>query len=117
MLLSLPLWAATANDSLQPITLQLRWLHQFQFAGYYAAKQQGYYRDAGLDVEIRPGAPGREPVKEVVEERAHYGVGNSELLHQRLNGTSNKAITLFLRTLPNQLIQPGRELADRVLHA
>ncbi|MEH6625744.1 MAG: ABC transporter substrate-binding protein [Motiliproteus sp.] len=86
MLLSLPLWAATANDSLQPITLQLRWLHQFQFAGYYAAKQQGYYRDAGLDVEIRPGAPGREPVKEVVEERAHYGVGNSELLHQRLNG-------------------------------
>ena len=41
----------------QAITLQLRWYHQFQFAGYYMALEQGYYRDAGLDVTILPGAP------------------------------------------------------------
>ncbi|MEH6823601.1 MAG: ABC transporter substrate-binding protein [Motiliproteus sp.] len=85
--LTLPrLCFAADQQSLQNITLQLRWLHQFQFAGYYAAKQQGYYREIGLDVEIRAGAPGREPVKEVMAGRAQYGAANSELLHQRLNG-------------------------------
>jgi signal transduction histidine kinase len=35
------------------VSLQLKWLHQFQFAGYYAAVAQGYYRAAGLEVELR----------------------------------------------------------------
>ena len=37
--------------------MQLKWKHQFQFAGYYAALEQGFYRDAGLDVSIREGGP------------------------------------------------------------
>ena len=69
-----------------PVTLQLRWLHQFQFAGYYAAKHKGYYDEIGLDVEIKAAAPGLEPVKEVLDGHAVYGVANSELLHQRLKG-------------------------------
>ena len=40
------------------IRLQLRWHHQFQFAGYYMALEQGYYQQAGLKVTIVPGAPG-----------------------------------------------------------
>ncbi|TLS67551.1 hypothetical protein FE236_07455 [Mariprofundus erugo] len=39
--------------SAEPVVLQLKWKHQFQFAGFYMAKEKGYYRDAGLDVEIR----------------------------------------------------------------
>ena len=70
----------------EPIHLQLRWHHQFQFAGYYAAIEQGYYREAGLDVVIHPGSPGVTPVAEVLTGRAHYGVANSELLLQRLRG-------------------------------
>ena len=66
----------------EPIHLQLRWHHQFQFAGYYAAIEQGYYREAGLDVVIHPGSPGVTPVAEVLTGRAHYGVANSELLLQ-----------------------------------
>ena len=34
--------------ALDAVSLQLRWMHQFQFAGYYAALQQGYYAQAGL---------------------------------------------------------------------
>ncbi|MFO7535344.1 MAG: ABC transporter substrate-binding protein, partial [Kiritimatiellia bacterium] len=34
------------------VTLQLKWTHAFQFAGYYAALEKGYYRAAGLDVKI-----------------------------------------------------------------
>ncbi len=34
------------------IKLQLQWKHQFEFAGFYAAKERGFYKDAGLDVEF-----------------------------------------------------------------
>ncbi|MGE6110837.1 ABC transporter substrate-binding protein, partial [Aeromonas salmonicida] len=69
-----------------PIVLQLKWHHQFQFAGYYAAIAQGYYRDAGLDVRLREAGPGTDVVDEVVSGRAHYGVGSSDLLLDRQRG-------------------------------
>ena len=37
----------------EKVSIQLKWFHQFQFAGYYAAKEKGYYYDVGLDVEIK----------------------------------------------------------------
>jgi hypothetical protein len=43
--------------ALDQVSLQLKWKHQFQFAGYYAALEQGLYRNAGLDVTIREGEP------------------------------------------------------------
>lgn len=68
------------------VSLQLKWRHAFQFAGYYAAKELGYYKDAGLDVDILAATPGLDPVTEVVEGRAHYGIGNSSLLIARQQG-------------------------------
>src|SRR3954451_17146769 len=46
---------ATAAGTPAKVTLQLQWLTQGQFAGYYAAVDQGYYKDAGLDAEIVQG--------------------------------------------------------------
>ncbi len=116
----LTLSADSTTDTLQPITLQLRWLHQFQFAGYYAAKQQGYYRDAGLKVEIRAGAPGREPAIEVLEKRAQYGTANSEILHQRLSGKPLVALAAIFQHSASVLlvkrssgIQTPQDLIDR----
>jgi ABC-type nitrate/sulfonate/bicarbonate transport system substrate-binding protein len=40
------------SDELERVTLQLKWKHQFQFAGYYAAKEKGFYQEAGLDVTM-----------------------------------------------------------------
>lgn len=65
---------------LDHVVLQLKWQHQFQFAGYYAAAEMGYYRDAGLDVELREAAVDQDPVKEVISGRAQFGVGTSELV-------------------------------------
>jgi ABC-type nitrate/sulfonate/bicarbonate transport system substrate-binding protein len=66
------------------LILQLHREPQFEFAGYYAALWKGFYRDAGLDVEIRPGAPPGgtpiDPVREIVERRAQFGTGTAELL-------------------------------------
>ena len=52
--------AAFAAD---PLTLQLKWVAQAQFAGYYVAKEKGYYDEAGLDVTIKPGGPDVAPAQ------------------------------------------------------
>ena len=65
------------------IVLQLKWDHQAQFAGYCAALWQGFYADAGLDVEIRSAfQPGGRvlPATEVLEGRADFGIGAADLL-------------------------------------
>jgi NitT/TauT family transport system substrate-binding protein len=43
------------------VTLQLKWVAQAQFAGYFVAKDKGYYENEGLDVDIRPGGPDIAP--------------------------------------------------------
>ena len=45
----------------EPVTLQLKWVAQAQFAGYYVAAAKGYYKAAGLDVTIKPGGPDVNP--------------------------------------------------------
>lgn len=58
-------WHPLAH-ALDAVTLQLKWSHAFQFAGYYAAKEKGYYREAGLDVAIQEASPGDDPDRKSV---------------------------------------------------
>src|SRR5712671_5888152 len=50
--------AAKADDK---VTLQLKWVTQAQFAGYYVAKDKGFYKELGLDVTVKPGGPDVNP--------------------------------------------------------
>jgi len=52
---------ASGAFAADPVTIQLKWVTQAQFAGYYVAKAKGYYKDAGLDVTINPGGPDVAP--------------------------------------------------------
>ena len=61
------LFSPRTVHALERATLQLKWLHHFQFAGYYAALEKGFYREAGLDVTIVEGGPDVEVEKEVLE--------------------------------------------------
>src|SRR3954465_12183133 len=56
------------------VTLQLKWVTQAQFAGYYAAKAKGYYEKAGLDVTIKPGGPNIVPEQVVAGGQAQFGI-------------------------------------------
>ena len=56
------------------VTLQLKWVTQGQFAGYYAALEQGYYEDEGLDVTIKPGGPDIVPEQVVLGGQAEFGI-------------------------------------------
>jgi NitT/TauT family transport system substrate-binding protein len=51
----------SAADAADKLTLQLKWVTQSQFAGYYVAKDKGFYEEAGLDVTIKPGGPDINP--------------------------------------------------------
>ncbi|NLF21642.1 MAG: ABC transporter substrate-binding protein, partial [Lentisphaerae bacterium] len=53
------------RDDLARVVLQLPWSHRMQFAGYYLAQAKGYYREAGLDVEIRERQGETSPVESV----------------------------------------------------
>lgn len=53
--------AATAANAAEKVTLQLKWVTQAQFAGYYVAKDKGFYKEAGLDVTINAGGPDISP--------------------------------------------------------
>ena len=66
-LLSIGAVAAHAADK---VTIQLKWLPQAQFAGYYVAQSKGYYKDAGLDVTIKPGGPDIAPTQVIAGKQA-----------------------------------------------
>lgn len=54
---------SAAAIELDKVTLQLKWKHQFQFAGYYAAKSKGFYQQAGLDVTLLEAVSGTDPIQ------------------------------------------------------
>ncbi len=54
---------ATQAWAADKVTLQLKWVTQAQFAGYYVAKDKGFYKAENLDVEIRPGGPDISPAQ------------------------------------------------------
>jgi NitT/TauT family transport system substrate-binding protein len=64
----------TAAEDLTPVTLQSKWVVQAQFAGYYAAVDQGFYEDEGLDVTIRAGGPDIVPEQVVAGGQAEFGI-------------------------------------------
>src|SRR5918911_3162590 len=62
------------STKLTKITLQLKWVTQAQFAGYYAAQAKGYYKKMGLDVTIKPGGPDITPENVVAGGAAEFGL-------------------------------------------
>jgi len=101
---------AWSSPTPKPVVLQLKWYHQFQFAGYYAALEKGYYKQAGLDVTIREGDPNRDPIDDVVKGKADFGIGASELLLARAAGKPVVALAVILQHSP--LIVLARQTKD-----
>ncbi len=112
-LLGTMLWGGPAL-ALETVTLQLKWTHAFQFAGYYAAKEQGFYREAGLEVNIVEALPGVDPVKAVLEGQAEYGVGTSSLLLERYAGKPVVALAVIFQHSPYVLIARHKRLAQGI---
>lgn len=82
------------------VVLQLKWKHQFQFAGYYAAQQKGFYRDAGLDVQILESPDDAEPASVVLQGQADFGIASSDLVLLRNQGYPVVALAAIYQHSP-----------------
>ncbi|AOP33337.1 hypothetical protein A0128_05440 [Leptospira tipperaryensis] len=100
---------------LKKIKLQLKWRHQFQFAGYYAAIEKGFYRDQGLEVEILESTFNEEPITQVLNGNAEYGVGTTDLLLMREQKKPVVALAAIFQHSPlSLLVRKDSEI--RTLH-
>lgn len=85
--------------ALEPVSLQLRWKHQFQFAGYYAALEKGYYAQAGLDVTLHENGPTsqKNAIARVMNGEVQFGVSNAGLVAAFAEGKPVVALASILQ--------------------
>jgi NitT/TauT family transport system substrate-binding protein len=91
---------AQPGSNLTKVKFQLQWVAQSQFAGYYAALDQGYYKDEGLDVSFVLGGPQVDNINSVAVNTADIGTGwLPKMLQSRENGTDLVSIAqMFQRS-------------------
>jgi diguanylate cyclase (GGDEF)-like protein len=88
----------------QSLTLQLKWFHQFQFAGYYAAQMQGYYQAEDLDVNIKSFTPGIDVQQEVVSGQAQFGISDASIVLAKLQGKPVTVLAAVFQKSPLALL-------------
>jgi signal transduction histidine kinase len=96
-----------------PIYIQLKWKHQFQFAGYYAAVNQGYFKDLGLNVSLKEGGPGINVVNEVEKGNAQYAVSSSEIISNYIAGKPLSVVTVIFQHSPYVLLTSAKSNIKR----
>lgn len=104
------------SASLREVRVQLKWAHQFQFAGHYAAIHNGYYRDAGLDVTLIEYNSSMTPINQLLGGRVDFAVADSGALIYRSTGVPLVALAAIFQHSPSILISRAdtgiRELSD-----
>lgn len=93
-----------------PIVLKLRWKHSFQFAGFYMAKEKGYYKKAGLDVDIKELRNSENIINQVLAGKANYGVGGSSLVYHEILNPSIVALIPIFETSPLVLLTTNNDI-------
>jgi signal transduction histidine kinase/ABC-type nitrate/sulfonate/bicarbonate transport system substrate-binding protein len=92
------------SKELKPVTIQLSWFDQFQFAGYYMAKEKGFYEQMGLDVTIKPFEFGIDIPKEVSLGNLDFAVGRETLLLERKKEQKIVALYALFQATPLVLL-------------
>lgn len=112
------------NNYAQPtnVNLQLKWWHQFQFAGYYAAVNKGFYAEQGLNVRIISGDKDHPPLQQVLLNKADFGVTGSDLIVNYANGDPVKVIGAIFQhspyvfiSLKNRKINAATDLVGKTI--
>ena len=111
LILSIPLF----GGNLKNVTIVLPWKHQFQFSGYYMAKELGLYEKAGLNVTIKEDDAKRNITRDISEQKYEFGVGHSEVILDML--TKHKNIILMsaiYQTSPLILLSKKRQDISKI---
>lgn len=102
-------FAIPASDT-PKVSIQLNWLHQFEFAGYYAALHKGFYKEAGFEVTLKEGSPKISPIDEVLQGRADFGVSSSGLVKSFLEGKPVLAVAPIFQHSPEVLLTLNQDI-------
>jgi class 3 adenylate cyclase/ABC-type nitrate/sulfonate/bicarbonate transport system substrate-binding protein len=102
------LLASHPAAALEQVSMQLKGKHQFQFAGYYAGLEQGFYRDAGLDVTIREGGPGIDVAETVASGKTDFGVCSASVLREWTMGRRLVVLAAIFQRSPAVILVARR---------
>ena len=88
----------------EKVTLYLDWVNQFQFAGYYIAKEKGFYKELNIDIDIKEYTHNLDITKEVITNKATYGIRKSSLIVDKFNGNNIVLLSTIFQNSPLVLI-------------
>lgn len=92
---------ASTNEK---VSLQLIWKHQFEFAGFYIAKEKGFYDEVGLDVEFKEYNNSINIAKDVSEAKSTYGIGYPSVILDKINGANIHLLSAILQSSPHTFV-------------
>jgi polar amino acid transport system substrate-binding protein len=106
---------AAEQNKLDKVTLFLKWKHQFQFAGFYIAKEKGFYKELGLDVTIKESKNNQNNTNLVLNNQNTFGISDSELIYEKVLGKKISLLgaifqhspLVFLSLEANKIITPN----------
>ena len=104
LILLIILYSNIFANSNKKITLQLNWLNQFQFAGYYIAKEKGFYDDIGIDLDIKEFTFDTDLLEEISLGNAQFAVGRSSLILDSIEGKDVVALGAIFQHSPLMLL-------------
>ena len=87
------------SQDLKKVKLELLWTHQFEFAGFYMAKEKGFYKDKGIDVEILDGFM-KNTLNDVESGKIEFGISSSQIIYQVNKGRSFVALASIFQNSP-----------------
>lgn len=96
--IAITLFGNTDNQKkLEKVSVQLHWKYQYEFAGFIIALEKGFYKDLGLDVELKEYKHNTDIEDEVISGRSNYGIYNSNILISYLEGKPVKLLSSYFK--------------------
>ena len=86
------------------VSIQLQWKHQFEFAGFYIAKEKGFYSQAGLDVDIKEFGPGIDSVDDVIKGKTTFATSYPTIILDKSKGKDIVLLNAILQSSPHILV-------------
>lgn len=112
LFLSTCAFGQVANTNLTEINVQLKWLHQFQFAGYYSAIEQGYYQAQGLKVNLLERQSGLNPIESLILGDVDYAIAGVGAVVYRVNKVPLVAVAAIYQQSPSIIISRYPQLSQ-----
>ncbi len=103
LLASLPA-LSDSHPALEKVSLQLNWKYQFQFAGFIAAKEKGFYNDVGLDVDLLEYQNGQDIVSDVLENKINFGIHHSSIAVKNKKLIPSTLLATYFQQSPYVLV-------------